>query len=692
MGLDNFLNDRITEEDTFTYTLADILRMRAEHTPDETAFIFLRDGEDDEEKITYKELDQAARTIAVSLSEKNLQGARALMLFPPGLEFVKSLYGCFYAGVIAVPAYPPRKNRSLDRIKTIVVDSGASIVLTIDDIYQTFERSFFDFKELNNLSWIMMDKLNNETSKSSNRPTAQSSNRPIAKSPNDVALLQYTSGSTGQPKGVMVTHRNIIRNVDFIRQSFSLSRKSVSVTWLPSFHDMGLIDGIIEPVYTGFPGVVIPPVAFLQKPVRWLKAISKYGGTHGGGPNFAFDLCVDGITDEEKQGLNLSQMDTLYCGAEPIRKTTLERFAAVYKDSGFRAKSLYPCYGMAETTLITSGPHSGRGPVYLGLSGKALEQHQILPVKEDDPDARYLVGVGYPWLDTEVKIVNPDTLQLCTENEVGEIWVSGSVVTAGYWNKKEETEKIFSANINKDTSRNYLRTGDLGFFHKGELYISGRLKDLIIIYGRNYYPQDIEYLAESSHPALRANASAAFSIDSGDEEKLVIVAEVERTAIRNLDIPAVGEAIRQKIAEEMEIEVHAIQLLRTASILKTSSGKIQHKACKEGYLAKTLEVVGESLLDKSPVSEEAGNSRAELVMIEAWLIDWIHTRLKIPMERIDMSKHISAYGLSSMKAVRLQQDFLTKYGVDFPPYLFFEKISIGELCERALRLVKENVE
>ena len=678
MGLDNFLHDRITEEDTYRFTLPEILQTRAEHTPDHTAFIFLRDGEDDEERISYKILDDAARTIAHHLIEKNLQGERALMLFPPGLEFVKALYGCFYAGVIAVPAYPPRKNRSLDRIKTIVTDSGASVVLSLTDIYQSFERSFSDVLELKQLIWMITDLPDNSNVRSINPQIDQSSNLPIFQSPNpsDIALLQYTSGSTGQPKGVMVTHRNIIRNVEFIRQSFELSRESISVTWLPSFHDMGLIDGVIEPVYTGFPGVLIPPVAFLQKPVRWLKAISKYRGTHGGGPNFAFDLCVNGISGEEKQGIDLSSMDTLYCGAEPIRKTTFERFRSVYKDYGFSSKALYPCYGMAETTLITSGPRAGRGPVYLGISGNALEQNRVIPVPDSEPDVRYLVGIGYPWLDTKVKIVNPETLLLCQDHEVGEIWVSGSVVTAGYWNKKEETEKTFSAHINDDVSISYLRTGDLGFFHEGELYISGRLKDLVIIYGRNYYPQDIEYLAESSHPALRANSSASFSVDVEDEEKLVIVVEVERTAIRNLDITAVCDAIRQRIAEELELEVYAILLLRTASILKTSSGKIQRKACKEGFIHKTLEVVGESILDKMPVPEDTGIASADLVTIQAWLIAWIHTRLKIPIERIDLAKPISAFGLSSMKAVRLQQDFLRKYGVNFPPYLFFERITI----------------
>jgi len=689
MGLDNFLNDRMTEEDTYRYTLPEILQTRARHTPDHTAFIFLRDGEDDEERITYKELDYAASAIAKRLMEMNFQGERALMLFPPGLQFVKALFGCFYAGVIAVPAYPPRKNRSLDRIKTLVIDSGASIVLTIDEIHQSFERSFSDVAELQQLTWLVTNDSDNTISPPHHLTTSPPHHLTTIPKPHDIALLQYTSGSTGHPKGVMVTHRNIMRNVEYIRQSFKLSMKSVSVTWLPSFHDMGLIDGVIEPVYTGFPGVIIPPVAFLQKPVRWLKAVSKYRGTHGGGPNFAFDLCVDSISEEEKQGLDLSSMNTLYCGAEPIRKTTFERFVVAFLDQGFTSGKLYPCYGMAETTLIISGPSPGRGPVYLGISAGDLEQNIITPVPGHHPDVRFLVGVGYPWLDTMVKLVNPETLHLCREDEVGEIWVSGSIVTAGYWDKPEETERTFSAHIKDDPSGNYLRTGDLGFFHQGELFVSGRLKDLIIIYGRNYYPHDIEYLAENSHPALRANASAAFSVDVEDEEKLVIVAEVQRTALRDLDTESVCDAIRQRIGEELELEVYAIQLLKTASIFKTSSGKTQHKACKEGFLQKTLEVVGESILEYLPEPAEDTITTADLVSIQAWLVAWIHIRLKIPLERIDMAKPIAAYGLSSMKAVQLQQDFLTKYGVNFPPYLFFERISIRELCERAFRLIDE---
>lgn len=681
MALDNFLHDNFTEEDTFKFTLPEILQTRATSTPDATAYIFLRDGEDDEERITYQELDRAARKIAFHLRLAGAVGDRALMLFPPGLDFVKALFGCFYAGVIAVPAYAPRKNRSLDRIKTLVVDSGSTIVLSNADIAQSTERSFSDLEELRQMKWLVSDSLAADES-----PNDKADYIPAI---SDIALLQYTSGSTGRPKGVMVTHQNIVRNTMFIRQSFGLSNKSVSVTWLPSFHDMGLIDGVIDPIFNGCPGIIIPPVTFIQKPLRWLKAITKYKGTHSGAPNFAFDHCVDGISEEDRAGLDLSSLNTLYCGAEPIRKSTFTRFIDVFTGFGLKTTMLYPCYGMAETTLIIAGPPAGRGPEYLCISGNLLEQNRILKVKEDAADARFLVGVGFNWLDTDVKIVNPDTLALCNNDEVGEIWVSGSIVTAGYWNNEVVTEATFKARIKGGTTKEYLRTGDLGFFDHDELYITGRLKDMIILQGRNYYPQDIEFVAEASHPALRLNASAAFSVDAEDGEKLVIVAEVERSAIRDLDVEAVCDAIRQHIADEFEQQVYAIQLLRTASILKTSSGKIQRKACREGFLSKSLQVVGESIFESTPSTSEADSETPDFTSLQAWLIAWIHIHLKIPFERIDQSKSISVYGLNSMKAVQLQQDVLTKFGVNIPPYVFFDKITVKELCERAFEKMNE---
>lgn len=664
------------------YTLPDIIKARALATPNKTAYIYLRDGDNDEDIITYRQLDEAAREIAGRLSKLNSKGVRALMLFPPGTAFIKSLYGCFYAGVIAVPAYAPRKNRSLDRIKSLVADSGAEIVLSISEIYNTCERSFHDLEELRDLAWVLVDVQDNSTSASQELPSIL---------PTDIALLQYTSGSTGLPKGVMVTHQNIMRNLDFIRQSFSLTPKSVSVSWLPSFHDMGLIDGLIGPVYNGYVGVLMPPVTFIQKPVRWLRAISKYGGTHGGAPNFAFDLCVDGVSNEERSGIDLSSMDTMYCGAEPIRKNTFERFIQTYSNNGITAGSLYPCYGMAETTLIISGPEAGRGPIYLGVSGSKLELNRVAKIQPDDPDARFLVGVGKPWIDTLVKIVNPDTLEISKTDEVGEIWVSGSIVTAGYWNNKVITEQTYAARLSGDENV-YLRTGDLGFFHEDELFITGRLKDMIILQGKNYYPQDIEFIAENCHPAIRKGASAAFSIEIDHIEKLVIVAEVERSYIRNLDTEAICDAIREHVTDECEQQVYAVQLLRTASILKTSSGKIQRKACRQAFLDKTLEVVGESVIESTQQSSVSNGPTVDLTSLQAWLLAWIHLKLGVSLEKIDAGKNISTYGLDSLKAVQLQQDFLQKYGVNIPPYVFFDKITVRKLSEMAYHMLDKAAE
>lgn len=687
MVTESFLNGIINEEDTFKCTIPEIIQARAILTPERIAYIYLKDGEEDKDVITYKELDKSARIIAQRLLEINAKGERALMLYHPGTDFIKALYGCFYAGVIAVPAYAPRKNRSLDRIKTLVVDSGATIVLCVTEIHNLFERSFSDFEELKSMQWVPTDQC------LTTEPEMIELALPL---PTDIALLQYTSGSTGLPKGVMVTHQNIIRNLEFIRQCFSLRPESVSVSWLPSFHDMGLIDGVIGPCYNGFIGVLMPPVAFIQKPVRWLKAIMKYKGTHGGAPNFAYDLCVEGVQFEERQNLDLSSMETLYCGAEPIRKDTIDRFIKTYSEYGFRANAMFPCYGMAETTLIIAGPEALRGPVYLNVSASALEMNKIVPVNENEHDSRYLAGVGYSWIDTDVKIVNPDTLELTKQDEVGEIWISGSIVTAGYWNKEEVTLNTFHARI-KDNSgneghRNYLRTGDLGFFHNGELYITGRLKDMVILQGKNLYPQDIEFIVEKSHPAMRANASAAFSIEKDNTEKLVIVAEVERSWIRDLNTEEVCDAIRNNIAEEFEQEVYAIQLLRTASILKTSSGKIQRKACQKAFLSGTLEVVGETIIDTTKEESENMVTKDDLSIVLAWLMAWIHLKLNVPFEKINPSSHISTYGLNSIKAIQLQNDFLQKYGVNIPPYTFFDKITIKELSEKALKMIIEKQE
>ena len=689
MALDHFQINPNQEENSNLRTLPEILRMRAQQVPDRIAFIYLKDGFQDEEELTYKQLLDDAWDIAFNLTKGNHSGERALMFYPPGLSFVKALFGCFLAGVIAVPAYPPRKNRSLDRIRALVKDSGARLVLSTDEIRQSTERSFSDVDELQELRWI---STNNIAGQLSNERTGMFPDSGILYTPDpgDIALLQYTSGSTGQPKGVMVTHRNFIRNLEFLKQAFEISSETIAVHWLPVFHDMGLVFGVMEPVYACYTGILMPPVSFIQSPSRWLRAISRYKATLAGAPNFAYDLCVSGISENECKDLDLSYLKSLYNGAEPVREKTLETFTEKFKPYGFKPEMFYPTYGMAEATLILSGGNTGDIPVIIHADKIALEKNRIRLAEAGDINAYSLVSVGWPRIDTKIIIVNPDTFESCPEDEVGEIWVSGSIVTKGYWNNKIATNDIFNAFVKNDNGGPYLRTGDMGFFHDGELFVSGRFKDIIIIRGRNYYPQDIEYLAENSHPDLRKNACAAFSVSRDGTEHLVIVAEVERTALRDIKVNEICEAIRMVISEETELEVAGIVLIRTASIFKTSSGKIQRNACREAFINKTLDIVGESVFKILSSGEESNAENPDLIAIQAWIMTWIHLKLKIPLERIDLAKPIIVYGLSSMKAISLQQDFLSRYGVNFPPYMFFERISLKELAARAHKLILES--
>lgn len=676
MSLTNFLNDSITPSDTFKYTLPEILQTRAQYTPDHIAFIFLKDGEDDEERISYLELDRAARKIAAGLIALNMKGERALMLYPGNLNFIKALYGCLYAGIIGVPAYPPRKNRSIERLHLMIKDSGTRIVMTSSDIFESVQKSFQESGETTDLQWVISDLIeHNEEVATFEIP-----------SPSDVAFIQYTSGSTGTPKGVMVTHSNIMHNSYFIKLSFDFTTETCAVTWLPAFHDMGLVGHILQPVFTGHKSVLMPSVAFLQKPLRWLKIITKYKGTVAGAPNFAYEILIDvaeTITDEM---IDLSTVRNMYCGAEPIRKSTMLRFQEAYSRFELTHQQMYPCYGMAESTLIIASPEVGRGAVFLSVSSQELEKNNVVMIDESANDARHLTGVGHSWADTEIVIVDPANRQRCQPGQVGEIWARGQSIATGYWNNEVLTNETFRAKLRGEDNE-YLRTGDLGFFNDGELFITGRLKDLIILHGRNYYPQDIELKAEQSHEALMPNSSAAFSVLVDEVEKVVIVAEVKRSFLRDLKVEQISDAMRHNLADEFELDIHAIQLLRTASILKTSSGKIQRKACKEGYLNKTLEVVGESLAE-SPLGNNK-TTQVDLVAIQAWLMVWIHLKLNVALEKIDTGRMISAYGLNSLKAVQLQQDFLQKFEVNIPPYIFFDKITLGELSEKAFALYKE---
>jgi natural product biosynthesis luciferase-like monooxygenase protein len=571
-------------------TLVALLQNRALHQPRQKIFTFLRDGEIEEENLIYQELDQQCRAIAAYLQSLDMKGERALLLYPPGLKFIAAFFGCLYAGVVAVPAYPPRPNQSLSRLQAIGADAEAKIALTTTTVLGNVERQLAQSGDLQHLYWLATDNINSDNALAWQEPDI---NRET------LAFLQYTSGSTGTPKGVMISHGNLLHNSEYIKQAFELTPDTVSVTWLPSFHDMGLIDGIIQPLYTGFLGILMPPISFLQRPIRWLTAISRYRATHCGGPNFAYELCVSKITPEQQETLNLSSWCSAYNGAEPIRRETLERFAAKFKPCGFQARFFYPCYGMAESTLMASGGSVKDEPIYCTVEAQALEQNRVVEASSDTQNMRHLVGSGHSWLQTKIVIANPELLTQCAPHQVGEIWVSGSSVAQGYWRLPEKTKTTFGAYLADTGEGPFLRTGDLGFLKDGELFVTGRLKDLIIIRGRNYYPQDIELTVEQCHPALRPTCSAAFAVEVENSEQLVVACEVERNYLRRLNVNEVIEAIRSAVSEQHELQVYAVLLLKTGSIPKTSSGKIQRHACRAEFLAGTLNTVN-SVIDSQP--------------------------------------------------------------------------------------------
>ena len=569
-------------------TLVELLQYRAAQQPEQVAYTFLADGETESEQLTYRDLDQQARGIATHLQSLGPQGYRALTVYPytAGLEFIAAFFGCLYAGVVAVTTNPPRNRQGLVDLQARALSAQATVGLTTQALLSQLQPQLALNPELaaqfNQLQWVATDTPSTIDPSDWQAPAI---NR------DTLAFLQHTSGSTGSPKGVMVTHGNILHNSVFIYERFGHSPESRGVIWLPLFHDMGLIGGVIQPLYGGFPVVLMSPVSLIQKPLNWLKAMSRYRATTSGGANFAYDLLCHKVTPTQRQELDLSHWAVAFSGAEPIRAETLDQFVTTFGPCGFRREAFYPCYGMAETTLMISGGMSTTAPIVRYVDGQALATHQVVPVEAASDRARAIVGCGQAWSGDTILIVNPETLTPCTSEQVGEIWVAGAGVGKGYWQQPQETARTFEAYLASGEGP-FLRTGDLGFLEVGEVFITGRLKDLMILWGRNHYPQHLEQTVEASHPALRSHHGAAFAVAIEGEERLVIVHEVNRQDLRQLDVNAVVTAMYQAVAEQHLAEIYAMQLLKTGTIPKTSSGKIQRRACKERFLQGSLDVVG----------------------------------------------------------------------------------------------------
>ena len=661
-------------------TLVDLLRWRAAHQPGRRAYTFLPDGEVEESSVRYKELDRQARTVAARLQTLGVvDGARALLFYPPGLEYAAAFLGCLYAGVVAVPAYPPRLNRPISRLRAMAADSKATVALTTTHILSNLERRLAHAPEMKSLRWLATDDGEDQAAEW-RRPEIGDET---------LAFLQYTSGSTAAPKGVMVTHGNLLHNLAMIYQGLGYTPDSHMVSWLPPYHDMGLIGGVLQPLYGGFPAALMPPVAFLQRPLGWLRTISRLGADTGGGPNFAYDLCCSRITPEERATLDLSNWKVAFNGAEPIRQETLERFATTFAPCGFRWEAFYPTYGLAEATLIVSGGSNTAPPVMLSVEGAELERNRVVVVPNGAKSNRTLVGCGQALADQKIVVVDPESLTRCPTERVGEIWVSGPSVAPGYWDRPEETEHTFRAYVADTGEGPFLRTGDLGFLRHGELFVTGRLKDLIVIRGRNHYPQDIEQTVEQSHVALRPDGCAAFSVEANEGEQLVIVQELERRYVRSVDVDEVAASIRRAVAEHHELQVHAIVLIRTGSIPKTSSGKIQRQATRAAYLDGTLAAIAVDVLpagvDKQVAGVETvdlgapagGFGEAESVL--SVIRDFIRRRGRSEPARFSDSLQ-EDLGLDSLAVAELLVEVETAFGVRLGESVIAELRTVEDIC------------
>jgi natural product biosynthesis luciferase-like monooxygenase protein len=571
-------------------TIPDLIRAQAELRGSELLYRFLPTGDPDGAKTewTFADLDRRTRGVAALLQEIGAAGERALLVYPPGLEFIEGFMGCLCAGVTAVPTYPPdpaRLERTLPRLRAIAQDAGARYVLTTTPILAMATAILPAAPQLASLRWLATDALSAELS---------AAFRPVALDGESLAFLQYTSGSTGDPRGVMVTHANVLHNERAIAKAFRLDASSHALGWLPMFHDMGLIGKVLQPLYSGFSCTLMSPLAFLQQPLRWLKAISRFQATTSGGPNFAYELCVRKVRPEDRGGLDLSSWTVAFNGAEPIRPVTLDRFCEAFAPQGFRRDAFYPCYGLAESTLIASGAGSRRDPVVQTFSAAGLAQGKAepRPAGEDGARTRALVSSGQAALDQRIVVVDPITGAVLPDSGVGEICLSSPSVARGYWGRPEETARTFEARLATGEGP-FLRTGDLGFVQGGELFVTGRLNDVIIVRGRNHAPQDIEQTVEAAHPAIRPGCVAAFALpgDAGDgTERLGVAAEIDPTRAGG-DLEAVGRAIQRAVAQDHGLAIGSLALLAPQMIPKTSSGKLQRRATGTALASGSLPVL-----------------------------------------------------------------------------------------------------
>jgi len=560
--------------------LVDLLRHRAQQHPNDHAYAWISDADAPEQTVTYGEVDRASRAIAAMLMAEGATGQRALLLYPPGLEYIAAYFGCLYAGVIAVPAYPPRLNRPSPRLAAIVEDAQATFALTTTPILQKLQARFVDTPALAALTWHTTDGMDLQHADAW---------KPWTPTSETVAFLQYTSGTTAPPRGVRVTHGNLLANSALIAAGFSHTVADRGVFWLPIYHDMGLIGGVLQPLWIGRPTTLMPPAAFLQSPYRWLKAISRLKANVSGGPDMAYDLCARQVTAEQKATLDLSHWELAFTGAEPIRADTLRRFTQAFEPCGFRASTFYPCYGGAESTLIITGGTRQVAPAVRRLKRAELEAGTAVDAGPDD-NAVETVGCGKALGGQELRVVDPVTHVTCADNVVGEVWLKGPCVAPGYWRQEEKTRHTFGG-MTAEGAGPFLRTNDLGFLDRGELFFVSRYSDVLRVNQRVVYPHDLENVTQVACASLRAGFGAAFVAVVDGTPRLVLAAELERRA--KADVETILPVVQAAVEKAFGLRLDALVLVRMLGLPKTSSGKIQRYAAREEFLAGTLDAAAQ---------------------------------------------------------------------------------------------------
>lgn len=648
------------------------LDRHAREKPAGAAFRFIQGSDFATLDLTWTALRARALGLARELRARHAEGNRVLLVLPPGPDYIAGFLGCLYAGAIAVPIYPPRRNRPPERFASVARNSTARFALATPDVRRQVETTLAPalLAELA-VTWL-------EPSDGRDAPADWTLPYVDEGTP---AFLQYTSGSTAEPKGVVVTHGSLEHNIDLIAEPFGMVAADVlGLSWLPPFHDLGLIGNLLAAVDHGVTEVIMTPQAFLSDPLGWLRAISHFRATSSAAPNFAYELCATRATPAMVASLDLSCWQTAFNGAEPIRPATLEKFARTFAPCGFRADAFCPGYGLAEATLAVSAQSRGQGAVVAGFDRAALGQHRWLP--SDDPaQAVSLAGSGVILGHQQVVLVDPDTRRRCASDGVGEIWIAGPSVARGYWANPEATKEIFQARTAPDGAGPFLRTGDLGFLHEGQLFITGRRKDLIIIGGTNHYPQDIELTAAAAHPALAEAMGAAFAITDEAGESLAVVHEINLQH-RDADFAAVAAALRSAVSDAHQLAVTHLALVRFASLPKTSSGKIQRRRCRELFLAGQLDTylttaaVGARIPAPPVAAPDSALPAEEFARLHAGIAGV----LALAPGALDPAAPLLAQGMSSLRAVELQCLLEEKFGVKLDYEDFFEPWTVHRIA------------